>query len=109
MRCPFAITYANLDLFPLFATFPTQELLKQVKSCHNDARPFGVVPADVVLVRLDRIIPDLDLGFYGTFFVLLCRLVGFVCTLATCGVGLARSDIAVVRGQIALGLRRFLY
>ncbi len=102
---PLTIAYAFQDVIPLLAIFLAQKLFKQVKIRHNDARTFGVVPADLVLVRFERVSPNLKSGLDGTFFVLLCCFVGFVCTLATCGLGLARIDITVVRGQIALGLR----
>ncbi len=50
----------------------------------------------------------MDLGFDWTFFVHRCRVAGFfVRNLAICGMGLARSDIGVVRGQVALVLGCF--
>ncbi len=73
----FAIKNVNLDLGPLFAMFLAQKTLKQVKSCHNDTRTFGIVLGNFVLVRLERIIPDLDLGLIGLPCVLGCRVVGF--------------------------------
>ncbi len=64
---PLSIACANQDVIPLLAIFLAQELLKQVKSHHKDARTFGVVSADLVLIRFERVSPNLKFGLDGTF------------------------------------------